>query len=58
MLASWDVEGGARIRRYVGHEDVVNAMDIARRGPEMIISGSDDGTIGVLYPTTERGCQA
>jgi len=47
LLASWDVDTKARIRRYVGHEDIVNAMDITRRGPEMIVSGSDDGTIGV-----------
>ena len=48
LLASWDVEGGIRIRRYVGHEDVINVMDVARRGPEVMISGSDDGTIGVF----------
>ncbi|KAF8540717.1 WD40-repeat-containing domain protein [Trichophaea hybrida] len=50
MLASWDVEGGTRIRRYVGHEDVVNAMDISRRASELMISGSDDGTIGIWDP--------
>jgi hypothetical protein len=47
MLASWDVENGQRIRRYVGHEDIVNALDVTRRGPELIVSASDDGTIGV-----------
>ena len=51
MLASWDVEAGVRVRRYVGHEDVVNAADLSRRASELIISGSDDGTIGVLTPT-------
>lgn len=50
MLASWDVEAGVRVRRYVGHEDVVNAIDLSRRAAELIISGSDDGTIGVLQP--------
>lgn len=49
-LASWDVEGKTRIRRYIGHEDIVNAMDISRRGPEMMVSGSDDCTIGLWDP--------
>lgn len=49
MLASWDVDSGARIRRYVGHEDVVNALDVTRRGPELMVSASDDGTIGVCF---------
>lgn len=48
LLAAWDVEGGTRVRRYVGHEDVINVVDVARRGPEVMISGSDDGTIGVF----------
>lgn len=47
LLATWDVSTGGRIRRYVGHEDVVNAMDVTRRGPELMVSGSDDGSIGV-----------
>ncbi|KAL7266312.1 hypothetical protein RUND412_011148, partial [Rhizina undulata] len=50
LLASWDVETGGRIRRYVGHEDIVNSMDITRRGPELIVSGGDDGTIGIWDP--------
>ena len=49
LLASWDAENGARIRRYVGHADIINAFDVARRGPEVMVSGSDDGTIGVCY---------
>ena len=47
LLAGWDVESTTRIRRYVGHEDIVNTMDITRRGQEMLVSGSDDGSIGV-----------
>lgn len=49
LLASWDVDSGVRIRRYVGHDDVVNALDVTRRGPELIVSASDDGTIGVCF---------
>lgn len=49
LLATWDVSTGARIRRYIGHNDVVNALDVARRGPELMVSGSDDGSVGVCY---------
>jgi Prp8 binding protein len=46
-LASWDVETGERIRRHPGHEEVINCMDVSKRGEEMLVSGSDDGCIGV-----------
>lgn len=47
MLASWDLETGQRIRRHMGHEEVINCMDVSKRGEEMLVSGSDDGYIGV-----------
>jgi Prp8 binding protein len=53
-LASWDLETGLRIRRHVGHEEVVNCMDVSRRGEEILISGSDDGTIGIWDPRTKN----
>ena len=46
-LASWDLETGTRIRRHIGHDEVVNYMDISRRGEEILVSGSDDSYIGV-----------
>ncbi|VCU41139.1 Bgt-1811, partial [Blumeria graminis f. sp. tritici] len=46
-LAGWDLETGNRIRRYAGHEELVNSIDLSRRGEELIISGSDDGFIGI-----------
>ncbi|KAI9732887.1 MAG: hypothetical protein M1834_003827 [Cirrosporium novae-zelandiae] len=49
-LASWDLETGIRIRRHVGHEEVVNAMALSLRGSEMFVSGSDDGYIGLWDP--------
>ena len=47
MLASWDLETGLRIRRHVGHEEIINCLDVSRRGEEILVSGSDDGCIGV-----------
>ncbi|KAJ9156218.1 U5 snRNP complex subunit [Pleurostoma richardsiae] len=52
-LASWDLTSGQRIRRYVGHEEIINTLDIAKRGEELLISGSDDGTIGIWDPRTK-----
>ncbi|KXJ95055.1 WD40-repeat-containing domain protein [Microdochium bolleyi] len=53
-LASWDLQSGTRIRRYVGHEEIINALDTTKRGEELLISGSDDGTIGIWDPRTKN----
>jgi len=53
-LASWDLDSGTRIRRYVGHDEIINTMDISKRGEELLISGSDDGTIGIWDPRTKN----
>ncbi|KAM4065900.1 WD domain, G-beta repeat domain-containing protein [Hirsutella rhossiliensis] len=53
-LASWDLTSGTRIRRYVGHEEVINTMDISRRGEELLVSGSDDSTIGIWDPRSKN----
>lgn len=49
-LASWDLETGTRIRKHPGHEEVINAMDVSKRGEEILISASDDGYIGLWDP--------
>ena len=49
-IGSWNVETGERIRRHVGHEEVINCIDVSRRGEEMLVSGSDDGYIGIWDP--------
>ena len=53
-VASWDLETGLRIRRHVGHEEVINCLDVSRRGMEMLVSGSDDGYIGIWDPRQKR----
>lgn len=53
-LASWDLTSGQRIRRYVGHEEIVNTLDISKRGEDMLISGSDDGTIAIWDPRSKN----
>ncbi|OAA66643.1 WD40/YVTN repeat-like-containing domain protein [Niveomyces insectorum RCEF 264] len=53
-LASWDLTSGQRIRRYVGHEEIVNALDISKRGEEVLYSASDDGSLGIWDPRTKH----
>ncbi|KAA6416142.1 MAG: hypothetical protein FRX48_00861 [Lasallia pustulata] len=53
-LASWDLETGLRIRRHIGHEEVVNCLDVSRRGEELIVSGGDDGYIGIWDPRQKQ----
>ena len=53
-LASWDVETGQRIRRHPGHEEMINCMDVSKRGEEMLVSGSDDGYVGVCFASRKR----
>jgi Prp8 binding protein len=49
-VASWDLESGLRIRKHVGHEEIINNLDVARRGTELLLSASDDGCIGIWDP--------
>lgn len=56
-LGSWDVETGQRIRKHPGHEEVINTMDISKRGEELLVSGSDDGYIGIWDPRTKEAVQ-
>lgn len=46
-MALFDVDTGTRLRRYRGHEEVINSMDLSKRGEEFLLTGSDDGSIGV-----------
>ena len=49
-VASWDLESGLRIRKHVGHEEVINCLELSRRGQELLLSGSDDGCVGIWDP--------
>ncbi|KAI9849987.1 MAG: hypothetical protein M1838_006213 [Thelocarpon superellum] len=53
-IASWDVETGQRIRRHVEHEEVINCLDVSRRGEEILVSGCDDGYIGIWDPRQKQ----
>ena len=36
-----------RTKRFKGHQAFVNTVSCARRGPQILCSGSDDGTVKV-----------
>ncbi|RZF34653.1 hypothetical protein LSTR_LSTR012735 [Laodelphax striatellus] len=53
-LALWDLATGMRIKKLKGHSNFVNSCHPARRGPQMLVSGSDDGTAKV-WDTRKKG---
>ncbi|KAL9029443.1 MAG: hypothetical protein Q9196_002318 [Gyalolechia fulgens] len=53
-VASWDLESGLRIRRHEGHDEVINCLDVSKRGEELLVSGSDDGYICIWDPRQKR----
>ena len=44
-LGLWDLETGIRVKKIRGHTSFVNSCSVARRGPQLYCSGSDDGTV-------------
>ena len=55
-LSMWDVQVGERVRKYRGHQTFVNTCDVARRGPQLLCSGSDDGTLRVCSTSPIPAC--
>ena len=53
-IASWDLESGLRIRKHEGHTEIVNSLAISPRGEEILVSGSDDGSVGIWDPRVKR----
>ncbi|KAL9021949.1 MAG: hypothetical protein Q9185_000820 [Variospora sp. 1 TL-2023] len=56
-VASWDLETGLRIRRHEGHDEVINCLDVSKRGEELLVSGSDDGYICIWDPRQKRSIE-
>ncbi|GBB84430.1 hypothetical protein RclHR1_01100022 [Rhizophagus clarus] len=43
----WDVTTGTRVKKFKGHTSFINSVSAARRGNEILVSGSDDGTVKI-----------
>ncbi|KAL9010368.1 MAG: hypothetical protein Q9173_004692 [Seirophora scorigena] len=56
-VASWDLETGLRIRRHEGHDEIINCLDVSKRGEELLVSGSDDGYICIWDPRQKRSIE-
>ncbi|XP_068085480.1 U5 small nuclear ribonucleoprotein 40 kDa protein [Anabrus simplex] len=46
----WDIETGVRTKKLKGHSTFVNSCHPARRGPQLVCSGSDDCSIKLWDP--------
>ena len=46
--AVWDVEVGQRVKKLKGHTSFVNSCCASRRGTQLVVTGSDDGTVKVI----------
>ncbi|TKY62871.1 U5 small nuclear ribonucleoprotein 40 kDa protein [Spatholobus suberectus] len=53
-VRAWDVETGKQIKKMVEHLSYVNSCCPSRRGPPLVVSGSDDGT-AKLWDMRQRG---
>jgi len=54
--AVWNVETNERIKKLSGHSQVVTSISPAKRGPPLILTSSDDGSIK-LWDVRTRGYQ-
>ncbi|KAM7489518.1 hypothetical protein LguiB_027002 [Lonicera macranthoides] len=53
-LRVWHVEVGKQIKKMAEHSSFVNSCCPSRRGPPLVVSGSDDGT-AKLWDLRQRG---
>jgi len=53
-LGWWDANTGQRIKRFQGHDAVVNAVDVNRVHSNLVVSASDDRTVR-LWDSRVRG---
>lgn len=53
----WDMETGTCLRRFKGHASFVNSCHPVRRGPQLVCSGGDDGTVRVWDQRQKDACR-
>ncbi|RWS29232.1 U5 small nuclear ribonucleoprotein 40 kDa protein-like protein [Leptotrombidium deliense] len=53
-VVMWDSQTGARIKKFKGHNGIVNSCHTSRRGPNLVCSGGDDCHIKI-WDTRKKG---
>ena len=43
----WDVESQKRVKKMLGHSSYINSICPAKRGEELVVTGSDDCTVKI-----------
>ena len=46
----FDVETGARVKKFKGHTGIINTCSVTRRGSELLASGADEGHVKIWDP--------
>ncbi|XP_024540287.1 U5 small nuclear ribonucleoprotein 40 kDa protein-like [Selaginella moellendorffii] len=54
-VRAWDADTGRQIKKMAEHSSFVNACCPVKKGPPLLVSGSDDGT-AKLWDLRRRGC--
>eukprot|EP01103_Thecamoeba_quadrilineata_P012883 TRINITY_DN3436_c0_g1_i1.p1 TRINITY_DN3436_c0_g1~~TRINITY_DN3436_c0_g1_i1.p1 ORF type:complete len:352 (+),score=65.86 TRINITY_DN3436_c0_g1_i1:56-1111(+) len=54
--AMWDAQTLTRTKKLSGHTSIVNCLSSSRRGPQLVVTASDDASIK-LWDMRVRGCQ-
>jgi Prp8 binding protein len=56
-VRAWDVASGQQVKKMAEHDSFVNSCCPLRRGPPLLVSGSDDGTAKVWDMRVKRSVQ-
>ena len=49
-VRAWDAVTGEQVKKMAEHDNFVNSCCPLKRGPPLLVSGSDDGTAKVRRP--------
>ena len=55
-VRAWDAATGEQVKKMAEHDNFVNSCCPLRRGPPLLVSGSDDATAKVSHSPVVKGC--
>ncbi|KXS12333.1 WD40 repeat-like protein [Gonapodya prolifera JEL478] len=53
-MCQWDVPTQTRLRKHVGHTDIVNTCAVSRKGREQLATGGDDCSVKIWDPREKQ----